>query len=151
MGDRVQRRPLFFIHKINSPIRMSHTSTLIIPLVFALPALLFLISSMIKASSFREKLSMILYILTFLSTTLTSALGGSSMRKTEVITGVNLKALSLHAWFGATSFVLSVLLLFFAIKILRKNKKLLYSYILMTTLIYLAFYSISIFSSGQIF
>ena len=130
---------------------MNHSTTIILPAVFILFALALLISHRIKASVFRIKLSMIFYIIAAIATTLTSALGGSGMRKVEALSGVNLPALSNHARFGAISFILSIALLILAIRVIRKKENNLAQYfLLIISILFIVFYSISIYSSGLI-
>ena len=131
---------------------MSHSTTFLFPLVFVIIAFLLMISDQIKASSLRLRLSMYFYILNSMATTLTSALGGSGIRKAEEIPGISVEALTSHAWFGALAFIFSLVLLFLAIRVIRKGKNNFVLYFLFIfTILYAIFYGISIYSSGLFF
>jgi hypothetical protein len=131
---------------------MSHSNTFLLPLIFSIIALILLISDRIKESEIRLRFSMFLFILNGLATTLTSGLGGSAIKKAKLLPGIRLETLSAHAWFGALAFLISLILLFLAVKILRKGKNnLLFYFLIINSILFAIFYGFSIYSSSLFF
>ena len=64
-----------------------------------------------------------LFLIAAFATTLTCGFGGASIRAVEVIPGINLTMLKLHAWTAMATFLLAIAIAYHAYRSLREEKQ----------------------------
>lgn len=98
---------------------ITHIFTSLLPFLFAVIALVFLGYGTYLDSVRTVRTGMILLIINAIITTFTSAMGGASIRMVKLIPGVEKTIVSHHAWTGMAAFLVSVLIAFYALPVIR--------------------------------
>jgi hypothetical protein len=96
-----------------------HIRTFYLPAIFLGFAFASLTSGIIFNKETLKRFSYLLYLLTFLITTLTCAFGGASMRAAERSQGVLISHLKTHAWTSMIIFLISVILAWIAFRMYK--------------------------------
>lgn len=87
-----------------------HIVTVFLPLIILLPGIiLFIISKNYKRPGYK-KAGLVFFILNALTSTLTSAFGGASIKLIKSLPGIHQDFLRLHAWTAMAAFLLSLVL-----------------------------------------
>jgi hypothetical protein len=98
-----------------------HILTAFVPLLITGMALLFLAVGISRSQLKFTRTGLVLLILNGFVTTLTSAMGGASVRMTKSIPTVQDISVSYHAWTGMAAFLLSLYIAFLAFGAIRNS------------------------------
>ena len=98
-----------------------HFVTSFLALIFIFSGIFFLILSVYNNKPYIRKTAMVLFILNGIFITIASAFGGVSISRFKELPGVKESEVSYHAWTAMIAFLLSVFLLIYAIRDLRKS------------------------------
>lgn len=99
-----------------------HIITAFIPLLIIGMALLFMALGISRNQLNFIKTGLIFLIINGFITTLTSAMGGASVRMIKSIPTVSNNSVSIHAWTGMAAFLLSLYIAFLAFSAIRNSK-----------------------------
>lgn len=98
-----------------------HFHTAFLPAYFVGAAFLFHYSGRLTGKRILKNISYWLFVFTGFVTTIACAFGGASMRKAEASGGVDLSVLKTHSWTAMLVFLVSVLMAYFSVKLLRNK------------------------------
>ena len=114
-----------------------HFSTAYLPLVASMPAFFILAINPLRYRTGLTKTAWVLLILNAVLTTFTSAMGGASISVLKSIPAIDQGVLTIHAWTGMLAFLLSLLMAYLAIRILKREKEGKHNLILVLLLLFM--------------